>query len=95
MYTFFKIKKRARAKKSGYTFLRFVNILFLQFEKRDKQNNRAILFFIFQKQAKQKNCGRFFLRFVSILFLIIEKGDNKKKICQDLLRFRSILFFNI
>ena len=49
-------------------FLRFVSILFLIFEKGDKQKNCARFFkifkytfiLIFEKGDKQKNCVRFF-----------------------------------
>ena len=49
-------------------FLRFVSILFLIFEKVDKQKIVSgflrfvsILFLIFEKGDKRKNCARFFL----------------------------------
>ena len=47
--------------------LRFVSILFLIFEKGDKQKNCAkffkickYTFLIFEKEDKQKNCAKFF-----------------------------------
>ena len=74
-----------QAKKLYKVFLRFLSILFLIFEKREKQKNCArfflrfvnILFIIFEKRGKQKSWEAF-LRFVNILFfklfLIFEKG---------------------
>ena len=50
------------SKKLGQVFWRFVSILFLIFEKVDKQ----------------KIGPGFYLRFVSILFLIFEKGISKQ-----------------
>ena len=54
-------------KKRGYIRLGFVSILFLIFEKGDKQKNCLgflrfvnILFLIFEKVDKQQNCARVF-----------------------------------
>ena len=57
--------------------LRFVSILFLIFEKGDKQEScaryfeiRKYAFLIFKKENKQKN--------LTMLFIIFEKGDVEK-----------------
>ena len=62
------------SKKIAPCFLRFASILFLIFEKGDKQKNCArffkickYTFLIFEKRDKQKIASGF-LRFVSILF---------------------------
>ena len=79
--------KKGISKKIALGFLRFVSILFLIFEKGDKQKNCARFFkiykytfiLIFEKGDKQK-IALGFLRFVSILFLIFEKRRSAKKL---------------
>ena len=63
----------------------FVNILFLIFEKQDKEKSCARFFkiykctvLIFEKTGKQKNFARFF-KICKYTFLILEKGDKWKK----------------
>ena len=69
----------------GLAFLRFVSILFLIFEKVDKQKLGKrffkickYTFFKIRKMWSAKIWTRFSLRFVIILFLIFEKGDRQK-----------------
>ena len=61
---------------------RFVNILYLIFEKGDKQKNCAKFFkiykytvLIFEKIGQRKNFARF-LKICKYTFLILEKGDK-------------------
>ena len=66
-YTLFNISKTGQAKHLCWDFLRFVNILFLIFEKEDNQKLSksslrfvSILLLIFEKADKLKNSARFF-----------------------------------
>ena len=59
--------------------MRFVNMLFLMFEKGDKQKNcvrcfeiRKYAFLIFEKGNEQKNCARYF-EIRKYTFLIFKK----------------------
>ena len=69
--------KKGISKKIAPGFLRLVSVLFLIFEKRDKEKNSArffkickYTFLIFEKGDKQKIVSGF-LRFVSMLFNLI------------------------
>ena len=63
-YTFFNILKTGQAKKLCHDFLRFVNILFLIFEKEDNQRNvhgcfkiwNYTLFIIWKSKQAKKLC---------------------------------------
>ena len=77
--------------------LRFLSILFLIFEKGDKQKNCPRYFeipkysFYYLKKGISKKTVPGILRFVSMLFLILEKGDKQKNV-SGILRFISMLF---
>ena len=64
----------------------FVNILFLIFEKGDKQKTCVRIckytFLIFKKKGKSKK--KKYVGICKYAFLIFEKGDKQKKMCHDL-----------
>ena len=78
--------------------LRFVTILFLIFEKGDKQKNCAGYFeirksLIFEEGMCKKTVPGI-LRFLCILFLIFDQGDVHKN-CARYFEIRKYVFFNI
>ena len=85
------------SKKTVPGILRFVSMLFLIFEKGNKQKNcakyfevRKYTFLIFKKRINKKTVPGI-LRFVSILFLIFKKGIRNKN-CARYFEIRKYTF---
>ena len=98
-YTLFNIWKSVLGKKFGYAFSRLLSILFLIFEKEDKEkiipdffNTCKYTFFNIWKRGQAKNRWKLFFEICKYTFFNIWECGHAKKLFYVFWRFVNIFF---